>query len=116
MTDNQATLRIETASDGGATILRLFGEVDLNSSPELRARLLEVIDSQPKRLVLDLHGLKYMDSSGLGTLVDLKRRTEQRNTPLVLLGVQPRVRSLLEITRLSTFFRIVESLDQAHKV
>ncbi len=113
MTENRSTLRIEQSNQGSATVLRLSGEVDLNSSPELRAQLLEVMEAQPARLVLDLRGLLYMDSSGLGTLVDLKRRTEQRNTPLVLVGVQPRVRSLLEITRLNTFFRIVDSIEQA---
>lgn len=115
MSERQTTLRIEIDEDAGGVLLRLRGEIDLNTSPTLRARLLEVVETPTSRVLVDLSGLSYMDSSGVGTLVDFKRRLDQRKSALVLFGLQSRVRSLLEITRLDRYFKIADTLEQARQ-
>ena len=109
-------LRISVVADGDCQTVALTGEVDLNSSPQLRSRLLELIESHVGRLILDLAGVDYMDSSGVGTIVELKRKLERRGGQVVLARLQPRVRSVFEITQLDKFFTIVNDLDEARQV
>lgn len=113
MSDTESSLQIRASGDAAARIVSLHGEVDLRSSPKLRADLLEHVAARPQRLVLDLTGVTYMDSSGVGTLVEIKRHIEQARGKLVLIGLQPRVRSVFEITRLDRFFVIRNTADEA---
>jgi anti-sigma B factor antagonist len=115
MSNEPQRLRIQTAREGMDVIVRLTDDVDLRTSPDLRDRLLEALGSHPSRLIIDLSGVPYMDSSGVGTLVDMKRRTERDGSAIILVGLQPRVRSVFEITRLDGFFTIVETLEEARE-
>ena len=54
-----------------------------------------------------------MDSSGVGTIVETKRRADHEGSRLVLTGLQPRVRSVFEITQLTRFLSIAPTLDAA---
>lgn len=113
MSDEPNGLQIEAAAQGDGQIVRVRGEVDLRSSPQLRSRLLQIIEQKPKCVVVDLSGVSYMDSSGVGTMVEVKRLIERDGGQIVLSGLQPRVRSVFEITQLDKFFRIVDSVDEA---
>jgi anti-sigma B factor antagonist len=73
----------------------------------------EVAGNRPKRLMVDLSGVPYMDSSGVGTLVEVFRRVTAYRGKMVLFGLTPRVRSVFEITKLDRFFTICESEAQA---
>lgn len=95
----------------GTTIVMVRGEVDLKTSPELRDVLLSQAQGA-KRLVVDLAGVAYMDSSGVGTLVYVKREVERAHGQLILAGIQARVRSVLEITQLHKFFKIVANASE----
>lgn len=112
MADKRQPITIHTREHGAWRVIELHGEIDLHSSPTLRQTFLELLHARPPRLVIDLTAVQYMDSSGLGTLVDFKRRVDAARAQLVLAGVQARVRNLLQITQLERFFRIVDSLDE----
>ena len=112
MADERQTFQIRTREHGAWQVVELHGEVDLHSSPLVRQTFLQLLERRPARLIVDLTAVQYMDSSGVGTLVDFKRRVDVARTALVLAGVQPRVRSLLQITQLEKFFRIVETVEQ----
>ncbi len=114
--NEQPRLEIEADRDGDDVIVRLKGEVDLRSSPDLRRRLTELVEPQaPKLVIMDLSGVDYVDSSGVGTIVELKRRALRTGGDVVLVGLQPRVRSVFEITRLDKFFKIAKSIDEARQ-
>jgi anti-sigma B factor antagonist len=115
MPEKRQSIRIHTRRHGSWHVIELHGELDLHSSPALRQTFLELLHERPPRLVVDLTAVEYMDSSGLGTLVDFKRRVDAARTQLVLAGVQARVRNLLQITQLERFFRIVESLAEVEE-
>ena len=108
-------LRIRTTADDHGRVVELTGEVDLSTSPKLRNRLQELIENYSGRLIIDLGGVAYMDSSGVGTLVELKRKLERKGGSVVLARPQPRVRSVFEITQLDKFFTITDSIDQARQ-
>lgn len=108
-------LRIEITPVTIGFIVRMVGEIDLQTSPILRDRLIELLDTKPARVILDLAGVPYVDSSGVGTFVDFKRRAERAGAKAVLAGLQPRVLNLFEITRLTTFFTITATVDDAER-
>lgn len=105
-------MQVEFVSQGGIRVARVRGDVDLRTSPQLRELLLDEAQAASGLLAIDLSGVAYMDSSGVGTLVFVKREAERAGRRVVLAGVQPRVRSVLEITHLDKFFTIVADLGE----
>ncbi|MDX1681731.1 MAG: STAS domain-containing protein [Phycisphaeraceae bacterium] len=107
---NHQNLNTETTDHG--LVVRLEADVDVGSSPTLRASLIQLIESQsPDRLVLDLDQVSFMDSSGVATLVETLRRQTSDGGELVLANMQPRVKGIFEISRLDDLFTIVSDID-----
>jgi anti-sigma B factor antagonist len=97
---------------GDALIATLHGEVDLHNSPDLRGNLLRLLETKkPKRLVLNLADVPYMDSSAIAVLVETLQRVRKHGGSVYLTNLQPRVKGLLEIARLETIF--VVAADEA---
>ncbi|MBP7937296.1 MAG: STAS domain-containing protein [Phycisphaerae bacterium] len=103
----------EIRQQGRATIVVLSGEVDLHHTPEVHKALVGACQQRPERLVINLSEVGYMDSSGIGTLVEIFRRVKSFGGKLVLCGLNERVYSVFEITRLNKFFEILETEEEA---
>lgn len=101
------------AKGGETVVVSIRGDVDLVESPEVRRRLLELANGKPARLVVDLAGVGYMDSSGVASLVEALQRVRSYQGTLVLAAPTPRVRSIFEIARLDTIFQIVATREEA---
>ncbi|HMN39234.1 MAG TPA: STAS domain-containing protein [Phycisphaerales bacterium] len=108
-----AAMAVTFETRGAAVIVRPSGDVDLSGSPTLRQELRRVQAGAPGRLVIDLAGVPYMDSSGVATLVEAMQVARRADTKLVLCGLQDKVRSIFEIARLDTVFAIVADVDAA---
>lgn len=109
------TLNILKELDDTAAVLKLTGEIDLRNSPRLHGELNDLLTRRFDRVIFDLSGVGYMDSSGVGTIVNAKRMIEKKGGRLTLVGLQPRVKSVFEITRLESFFHIVGTLEEAQR-
>ena len=95
-------------------IASIRGEIDLHFSPELRTEILDLLNRQkPRRLVVDLSLVPYIDSSALAVLVEALKRILKVGGKVCLVGLQPRVKGLLEIARLSSIFTICVSVEEA---
>lgn len=102
--------------DGDVLSLTLRGEIDLHNSPELRTEMLDLISKQsPKRLVVNLAQVPYMDSSACAVLVESLRKMRSLGGKIYLTELQPRVKGLLEIARLGSIFNIVATDADALK-
>lgn len=101
------SLQVSAESRDGAMVVMPVGDIDLSGSPILRMELRRVQESKPMRLIIDLTGVPYMDSSGVATLVEAMQIARRNNTKLVLCGLRDKVRSIFEIARLDTVFTIV---------
>ena len=100
--------------EGDAVVIAVSGEIDLHNSPELRTELLDLLNRQrPKRLVIDLLLVPYIDSSALAVLVEALKRILKSSGKVCLVGLQPRVKGLLEIARLSSIFTICTDVQEA---
>ncbi|HSW44469.1 MAG TPA: STAS domain-containing protein [Phycisphaerae bacterium] len=103
----------EIRQKDGATLVTLMGEVDLHHTPEVHKALVAACREQPQKLVINLDAVTYLDSSGIGTLVEVFRRINGYGGKLVLCGLSDRVHSVFEITKLDRFFRICKTEAEA---
>lgn len=99
--------------EGEATVVDVTGDIDLHRSLEFQQSLLKLLDSKPKRIVVNLSEVQYMDSSGVASLVKLLSRVRALKIDLKLCCLNPRVRSVFEITRLDSVFDLAESEQEA---
>jgi anti-sigma B factor antagonist len=100
-----------TVDDRSAVVV-LDGELDLWSAPQLKRTLYDLLAADRMRLVLDLAGVRFMDSTALGVLVGIDRRlrSDQR---LALAQAGPEVLRVLELTGVASSFRIFPTRDAA---
>jgi anti-sigma B factor antagonist len=100
--------------DGDAVVVAARGEIDLNNSPDLRSELFMILTRHaPKRLVLNLAEVPYMDSSAVAVLVETLQKMRKAGGKVYLSNLQPRVQGLIEIARLGTIFVIVKDEAEA---
>lgn len=94
-------------------VLPLEGEIDLHVSPRIAASLGAMIEQKPPRLVVDLSGVSYIDSSGLAVLIEGMQNVEAYGGKFVLAGLRDNVRPIFEIARLDQVFIIFPHVDAA---
>jgi anti-sigma B factor antagonist len=93
-------------------VVEVQGEVDLASAPQLRRGLHELIDQDQVRIAIDLTGVEFMDSTGLGVLIGSLKRLKESDGALVLGGIKPSVARVFEVTGLDRIFTIHPSLAE----
>lgn len=99
-------LTIENEQSPDGSVIRVVGEVDLYSSPELRKAILKSTSSAKGGLAIDLSGVTYIDSSGVATLVEGLRSARKNDIGFVLVAPSPAVRQVLELARLDSVFEV----------
>jgi anti-sigma B factor antagonist len=96
------------------SIIDISGDIDLASSPQLRSNLLkELKDSKPSRLVLNLTAVRYIDSSGIASLIEGLKAAREAKVRFVLFGLNTTVREVMQLSKLVKVFEIVENEEQA---
>lgn len=94
-------------------MVELEGRLDARSTPEVKAKLQELIAGGDVRLVINLARVTFIDSSGLGMLVGALRRAAAEGGDLKLAEVPEFTRTIFELTRLTRVFEITHSEQQA---
>lgn len=96
------------------TVLRLHEErLDAHISQEFKEYLLRLLENGAKALILDLSEVRFVDSSGLGALLSGHKNAGLREGRFALSGVQARVQSMFELTRLHRVFEIHPTVEAA---
>ena len=100
---------------GGVTVIDMDGRITLGEGGTLLRDLIrEKLDGGHKKIVLNLAGINYIDSTGLGELVSGYRLVKSQGGDLKLMNLNKQVSDLLQITRLYAVFEIHN--DEAHAV
>jgi anti-sigma B factor antagonist len=100
------------AEHGSALVLSLAGELDLYNAPALREALHGAVARSPERLVVDLAGVTFIDSTALGALVEARSKLRDGDAfALAAPGLE--VRRALEISGLDRHFAVHETLETA---
>lgn len=95
------------------TVITVAGELDVVGGPELRQHVIASVQDGHVNIVLDLTGVDYIDSFGLGVLVGVLKRARLAAGDIALVIPEPRVRRVLEVCDLDRVFRITKSVDEA---
>jgi anti-sigma B factor antagonist len=106
-------LTIDVKKDGSACVLTVRGEVDVYTSPLLKSHLAEAIDEGCLDIVVDLDGVGFIDSSGLGALVSGLRRVKERSGSLRIVCTKDSILKVFRITGLDKVFPIMSSVEEA---
>jgi anti-sigma B factor antagonist len=107
------SLQIQNETQDGVSILAIAGEVDLGSAPPLREALAPILDGEKPRLLLDLTGVHFMDSTGIGVMVNALNRVREKSGTCAFCGVQPRVHRILQIAGLLKALPLYENRESA---
>lgn len=110
-----ADLEVSVRSKDDIMIVEIVGEVDLYSSPNLRSELLDLTKSETPKILLDLSQVRYMDSSGVATLVEALQQTGKYGGALKLANLRDAVKDVFELSRLDKVFDIYPTLEEAEK-
>ena len=106
-------MKIQLTNQGDIHTLELSGELDYHSSPELREKLTELTSKQAPKILVNLAGVDYMDSSGIATFVEAFQKTKRYQGRLILAALTPTVRGVFEIAKLDSIFEITPSIAEA---
>ena len=91
---------IEVSQTGGVTLVVPKGDLDMGTADQMKRMLTDLIEKGQSKLVMDLTGVAYVDSSGLGAMVAAMKQARAAGGNLKLCGLQEDVRSIFEMTRL----------------
>ena len=103
-------MKYQTREEHDATVVVFEGDVDLQSSPDARKVLLEMVGKgQP--IMVDLSEVGYIDSSGVASLVESFQAARKSGQDLVLISVSDGAKRVLELARLDKVFTICDTLE-----
>lgn len=104
-------MQIDERVVGDVTVVTVTGDITLNKGGDviLKDKINSLLQQGRKKLLLDLGHVAYVDSAGLGQLVQVKVTASRNAAELKLLNITKRLKDLLVVTRLSTVFDSFES-------
>jgi anti-sigma B factor antagonist len=97
----------------GATVIVIGGEIDVYTAPELREKLSTLIERGTYRLILDMEGVEFLDSTGLGTLISGLKKVRAHDGSIDIVCTQSRILRIFNITRLDKVFDIYDTVGDA---
>jgi len=107
-------VQISTRQASNATIVDVTGDIDLYNSPEVRKVLLETLkEKKAARVIVNLKDVRYIDSSGVASLVEGLKVARNQNARFMLYGLSPAAREVLELSRLIKVFEVFDNEEQA---
>src|SRR5438094_10554903 len=106
-------LEVDTSQAGEATVLSLRGEIDVYTAPRLRQAIVDLVDGGVRAIVVDMERVDFLDSTGLGVLVEGLKRSRGKDGNLSIVSTQDKILKIFDITGLMKAFDVYASVDQA---
>ena len=100
--------RVETT-----TIFDIVGDIDLANSPQIRKAVLhEIREERTPKVVMNLTKVRYIDSSGVASLVEGLKASRDAGSRFILFGLSPSAREVLQLSRLLKIFEVYDNEEQ----
>ncbi|HTW20655.1 MAG TPA: STAS domain-containing protein [Mycobacteriales bacterium] len=111
--DSDFSIDIDHPSGALATVR---GQLDIATAPALRDALLSLINEGATDLVVDLEGVSFVDSTGLGVLVSATKRVQSKGGSMTVICTRPQTLKVLKITGLESIFAVRDTLPAALRI
>lgn len=108
-------MKVTVEQNGAVSVLTLEGEVDMHCSPQLRSEIQGLLKNKVRKLCFDLSKVKYIDSSGIATLIEAQQKLKKDKGELRLASIPKPIQSVFDIAKLDLFFKIYPALPDALK-
>jgi anti-sigma B factor antagonist len=102
-------LKVSTRTHGDHKVMSLTGEIDLYTAPGLQSELMTALGDGEVRLIIDMSGVDFCDSTGINVLLAAHRHASERGGELQLAGPGSAVRKVLQVTGLESVFAVIDS-------
>ena len=102
-------LTLATDDLGEHSVIRVAGDVDIDTAPSLRSAVQELLERGRRALIVDVSAVDFIDSTGLGVLVGALKETQSQQGTLELICTQRRMLNLLHLTGLDEAFTVHEA-------
>lgn len=106
-------MAFQVLKSGDVTLVDVDGQLIVGNRQELKQRVLEELERGERKFVVDFSNTGYIDSSGLGVLVSLSKKIREQGGELRLSSLNEDLRTLFELTKLDTLFKIADTRDEA---
>ncbi len=106
-------LGLDVRKEGSHAVVDVDGEIDVYTAPKLREKLIELVSDGTYDVVVNLEGVDFLDSTGLGVLVGALKRVKAHEGSLSLVCTQDKILKIFKITGLTKVFPIHDSVDAA---
>lgn len=106
-------LKVTSRPQGECVVMSVQGEIDLYTVPRLQRALADALAAGRVRLVVDMSGVDFCDSTGVNVLLAAHRQAREAGGDLELASPRPAVRKILQVTGLETVFTVVETPAEA---
>ncbi len=94
-------------------VLDITGEIDLYNAPEIKDIINKLIEEKKYNVIINLEKVSYIDSSGIGALISSLSNLKKYQGGLKIINVYASVRKVFELTKLTSFFEIFDSEEDA---
>jgi anti-sigma B factor antagonist len=108
-------MKLSNRSVGGVPVVDVEGDVDMYSSPGLREQLSKCTAKKPRRIVVNLAAVEFMDSSGIATLVQAYKEARPFNGQVCLASPAGNVLRVLKLSNLTSLFPVFDTVEDAVK-
>jgi anti-sigma B factor antagonist len=106
-------LGIDVHNQDSYAVVDVKGEIDVYTAPKLREKLIELVSEGSHNVVVNLEGVDFLDSTGLGVLVGALKRVKAHDGTLALVCTQDKILKIFKITGLTKVFPIHDSVEEA---
>ncbi len=106
-------MAFQVTKENDVTVVAVEGQLIVGNRQELKQKVLEELEDGARKFVVDFDQTGYIDSSGLGVLVSLSKKIREQGGELRLAGLNEDLRTLFELTKLDTLFKIADSRAEA---
>jgi anti-sigma B factor antagonist len=96
-------------------VIDVQGELDLYNAYKLKELLTKMLENKIERFVINLDEVEYIDSSGIGVLIYISSTVKKSNLKLAITNIHGSVQKVMELTKLTDYFPITATLDEAMK-
>ena len=108
-------MELKTRKNNEIYVVDVKGDMDLYNSYKLKDLIKKMIESNVKKIIINLGDVSYIDSSGIGALIHIYSTVKKMNYDIVFVNIHGSVKKVIELTKLTSYFPIVGSIEDAFK-